>query len=123
MAEITKEIQAGRCACEVKSRSGRCCLGEVNNAVKKLFFANESATAPAPVEKRPKLRRTSMRLSKPSKARREGSARVGILGGPPEARNFMEEIRHGPCLNKIDAQNRDCEGRLGRGAYSGLPGW
>lgn len=36
-ARITKEIQAGHCACEVKNPSGRCCLGEVNKAVKKLF--------------------------------------------------------------------------------------
>ncbi len=36
-AEITKEIQVGHCACEVKNPSGRCCLSEVNQAVKKLF--------------------------------------------------------------------------------------
>lgn len=35
--QITKEIRAGSCACEVKNPSGRCCLGEVNKAVKKLF--------------------------------------------------------------------------------------
>jgi len=45
-AEITKEIKAGHCACEVKNPSGRCCLGEVNKAVRKLFSESESATAP-----------------------------------------------------------------------------
>lgn len=33
-ARITAEVKAGRCACEVKNPSGRCCLGEVNKAVK-----------------------------------------------------------------------------------------
>jgi len=36
-ARIGKEIQAGYCACETKNPSGRCCLGEVNKVVKKLF--------------------------------------------------------------------------------------
>ena|SRR5437867_5682886 len=45
-AEITKEIQAGHCACEVKNPSGRCCLGEVDKAVRKLFSESDSATAP-----------------------------------------------------------------------------
>ena len=36
-ARITKEIQAGNCACEVTNPSGRCCLGEVNKAVKELL--------------------------------------------------------------------------------------
>jgi hypothetical protein len=31
---ITGEVEAGRCACEVKNPSGACCLGEVNKAVK-----------------------------------------------------------------------------------------
>ena len=31
---ITAEIQAGRCACEVKNPSGACCLGDVHKAVK-----------------------------------------------------------------------------------------
>ena len=44
-AEITKEIQAGRCACEVKNPSGRCCLGEVNKAVKTLLSELKSSTA------------------------------------------------------------------------------
>src|SRR2546425_4677519 len=48
-AEITKGIQSGYCACEVKNPSGRCCLGEVNKAVKKLLSATELATAPATV--------------------------------------------------------------------------
>ncbi len=33
-ARITAEIQADRCECVVKNPSGRCCLGEVNRAVK-----------------------------------------------------------------------------------------
>ena len=36
-AQITKEIQAGNCMCEVKNPSGRCCLGEVNKAVRQLY--------------------------------------------------------------------------------------
>jgi hypothetical protein len=36
-ARITKEIQAGNCACEVKNPSGRCCLGEVNKAINALL--------------------------------------------------------------------------------------
>lgn len=31
---IKAEVQAGRCACEVKNPSGRCCLGSVSRAVK-----------------------------------------------------------------------------------------
>lgn len=46
-ARITREIQVGNCACEVKNPSGRCCLGEVNKAVRKLFSESESAAAPA----------------------------------------------------------------------------
>lgn len=30
---ITAQIKAGNCACEVRNPSGRCCLGEVNQAV------------------------------------------------------------------------------------------
>lgn len=36
-SSITAEIKAGRCACEVKNPSGRCCLGEVNKAVTALL--------------------------------------------------------------------------------------
>jgi bacterioferritin-associated ferredoxin len=32
--KIKAEIQAGRCACEVKNPSGRCCLGDVLQAIK-----------------------------------------------------------------------------------------
>ena len=31
--KIKAEIQAGRCACEVKNPSGKCCLGDVTRAV------------------------------------------------------------------------------------------
>ncbi len=30
---IAAEVRAGRCSCEVKNRSGRCCLGDVYRAV------------------------------------------------------------------------------------------
>jgi hypothetical protein len=33
-AAIAREVRAGRCACEVKNPSGRCCLAEVNRIVK-----------------------------------------------------------------------------------------
>ena len=33
---ITKEVKAGRCACEVKNPAGICCLGDVIRAVKSL---------------------------------------------------------------------------------------
>jgi hypothetical protein len=31
---ITAEVEAGRCACEVKNPSGKCCLGDITRAVK-----------------------------------------------------------------------------------------
>src|SRR6266481_3024712 len=31
---ITAEVEAGRCACEVKNPSGRCCLGDVTRTAK-----------------------------------------------------------------------------------------
>jgi len=31
---ITTEVEAGRCACEVKNPTGKCCLGEVARAAK-----------------------------------------------------------------------------------------
>jgi len=33
---ITQEIQAGHCACEVKNPEGSCCLGNVQDAVKRI---------------------------------------------------------------------------------------
>lgn len=33
-AMITREVKAGRCACEVKNPAGTCCLGDVTRAVK-----------------------------------------------------------------------------------------
>lgn len=41
-ANITKEIQAGNCACEVKNPSGRCCLGDVSKALKMLFAESDA---------------------------------------------------------------------------------
>jgi hypothetical protein len=37
LANITAEIKAGRCACEVKNPSGSCCLGKVSQVVKALM--------------------------------------------------------------------------------------
>lgn len=31
---ITAEVEAGRCACEVRNPSGKCCLGDITRAVK-----------------------------------------------------------------------------------------
>src|SRR5258707_15696346 len=31
---ITAEVEAGRCACEMKNPSGKCCLGDVTRIVK-----------------------------------------------------------------------------------------
>jgi hypothetical protein len=31
---ITAEVEAGRCACELKNPSGKCCLGDVTQTVK-----------------------------------------------------------------------------------------
>jgi hypothetical protein len=33
--EITANVKAGLCACEIKNPSGRCCLGNVQKAMKK----------------------------------------------------------------------------------------
>ena len=33
-AYITNKVKSGECACEIKNPSGRCCLGEVNKAIK-----------------------------------------------------------------------------------------
>ena len=33
---ITEEVQAGNCSCEVKNPSGRCCLGDVNRAIRQI---------------------------------------------------------------------------------------
>ncbi len=33
---ITAEVKAGNCACEVRNPSGRCCLGDVQKAIKEI---------------------------------------------------------------------------------------
>ena len=33
---ITAEVQAGKCSCEVKNPSGKCCLGDVNRAIQQI---------------------------------------------------------------------------------------
>ena len=35
---IKAEVKAGRCACQLKNPSGRCCLGDVARAVKEAFM-------------------------------------------------------------------------------------
>lgn len=42
---ITAEVKAGRCACEVKNPSGRCCLGDVRKAVTEALADLRGATA------------------------------------------------------------------------------
>lgn len=43
-ATITREIQAGHCACEVKNPKGSCCLGDVSRALARLHAAELSTT-------------------------------------------------------------------------------
>ena len=33
---IATEVQAGRCSCEVKNPSGKCCLGDVNRVIQQI---------------------------------------------------------------------------------------
>lgn len=47
-ARISRLIKAGMCACEVRNPSGACCLGQVNQIVKRLSEEYETAIAPAP---------------------------------------------------------------------------
>jgi Zinc binding domain len=42
---IKREIQAGRCACEVKNPSGKCCLGDVTLAALDALRSSRSALA------------------------------------------------------------------------------
>ena len=34
--EISAEVEAGNCACEVRNPSGKCCLGEIGRAIRSL---------------------------------------------------------------------------------------
>ncbi len=36
LESITSEVKAGNCACEVRNPSGKCCLGEVQAAIRRL---------------------------------------------------------------------------------------
>lgn len=36
VAEITRRVQAGECACEIKNPQGTCCLGNVSKVVKEV---------------------------------------------------------------------------------------
>lgn len=40
---ITVEVRAGRCACELKNPSGKCCLGSIKRVVKDYMRANQGA--------------------------------------------------------------------------------
>jgi len=42
---IREQVRAGRCACEIKNPSGRCCLGAVMKIVCKALKANEEELA------------------------------------------------------------------------------
>jgi len=48
---ITQEIRAGRCACEVKNPSGRCCLGEVKRSVNRVQAQLKLAAQPGAARK------------------------------------------------------------------------
>lgn len=48
---ITAEVQAGNCSCEVKNPSGRCCLGDVNQAVHQIEREVRAEEPVAHVEK------------------------------------------------------------------------
>ena len=41
--QITAEVRAGHCACEVKNPSGKCCLGDVTRTVKDMLSQNTKA--------------------------------------------------------------------------------
>jgi Zinc binding domain len=43
--KIKAEIQAGRCACELKNPSGKCCLGDVTGAVLEALRSSGPASA------------------------------------------------------------------------------
>lgn len=49
-ATVSRLIKAGMCACEVRSPSGTCCLGEVNRTVKRLLdeYQTSIKETPAP---------------------------------------------------------------------------
>lgn len=40
---ITAEVEAGRCACEVKNPSGKCCLGDITRAAKDRLSQKEES--------------------------------------------------------------------------------
>jgi hypothetical protein len=52
---ITAEVKAGRCACEVKNPSGKCCLGDIARAVQdaKRALSGRALLADKPVEGMP----------------------------------------------------------------------
>ena len=42
-AMISREVKAGRCACEVKNPAGTCCLGDVTRAVQAVMEVHSSS--------------------------------------------------------------------------------
>jgi len=45
LAEISREVKAGTCACDVKNPKGDCCLGDVNSCIASLTRENQSTVA------------------------------------------------------------------------------
>lgn len=41
ISEISRYVQEGKCACELRNPQGRCCLGNVSLVVKKILGANK----------------------------------------------------------------------------------
>ena len=48
---ITAEVQAGNCSCEVKNPSGKCCLGEVYEAIQQIQKELSQEELVAPMER------------------------------------------------------------------------
>ena len=44
---ITREVKAGRCACEVKNPAGTCCLGDVSRAMRAAMAQTDQCSRPA----------------------------------------------------------------------------
>lgn len=55
--QITAEVRAGHCACEVKNPQGSCCLGNVWSAVKRIRSEISSGIQPVDPSVRPDVRR------------------------------------------------------------------
>jgi hypothetical protein len=51
VAQITSEIQAGHCACEITNPAGSCCLGDVSRVVKTLLKEHVLCNAEVPISR------------------------------------------------------------------------